>query len=258
MQKTLWIKKTFVMNCANKVTDLLIFRTHVLARFFVLFFDLQWVTTIKDHKINVRQRKIDNQKSVFQRVFPSKNALQSKSLDFYSPGEFTGKRPETHLHKRKLEILRCQEKRGIELNFTLKTKKPTRGPVVGESKKWSTILGISRTLLFTSKRWIFQIFQNGLFHYLEKFSARFIKNCTTLKWGTASPPDRISIVWTFTTLYVLIANSTICFRMILNTVWVLMGYKSLVQMFNNPVPPGRERENWFFACSEKYFGYSVL
>ena len=137
MQKTLWIKKTFVMNCANKVTDLLIFRTHVLARFFVLFFDLQWVTTIKDHKINVRQRKIDNQKSVFQRVFPSKNALQSKSLDFYSPGEFTGKRPETHLHKRKLEILRCQEKRGIELKFTLKTKKPTRGPVGGESKKWS-------------------------------------------------------------------------------------------------------------------------
>ena len=32
-----------------------------------------------------------------------------------------------------------------------KTKKPTRGPVGGESKKWSTILGISRTLLFTSK-----------------------------------------------------------------------------------------------------------
>ena len=127
MQKTLWIKKTFVMNCANKVTDLLIFRTHVLARFFVLFFDLQWVTTIKDHKINVRQRKIDNQKSVFQRVFPSKNALQSKSLDFYSPGEFTGK----------LEILRWQEKRGMELKFTLKTKKPTRGPVGGEFSKWS-------------------------------------------------------------------------------------------------------------------------
>ena len=70
-------------------------------------------------------------------VLPPKNALQTKRPVFYSPGEFTGKRPETHLHKRKLEILRCQEKRGIELNFTLKTKKPTRGPVVGESKKWS-------------------------------------------------------------------------------------------------------------------------
>ena len=70
-------------------------------------------------------------------VLPPKNALQTKRPVFYSPGEFTGKRPETHLHKRKLEILRCQEKRGIELNFTLKTKKPTRGPVGGEARKWS-------------------------------------------------------------------------------------------------------------------------
>ena len=87
--------------------------------------------------MNVWQRKIDYQRSVFQRVFPSKNALQSKSLDLYSPGEFTGKRSETHLHKRKVEILRCQGKRRIELNFTLKTKKPTGGPVGGEFSKWS-------------------------------------------------------------------------------------------------------------------------
>ena len=34
-----------------------------------------------------------------RRVFPSKNALRTKRPVFYSPGEFTGRRSETHRHK---------------------------------------------------------------------------------------------------------------------------------------------------------------
>ena len=65
-------------------------------------------------------------------VLPPKNALQTKRPVFYSPGEFTGRRSETHLHKRKVEILRYRGKRGVELKFTPKTKKPTRRLVGGE------------------------------------------------------------------------------------------------------------------------------
>ena len=67
-----------------------------------------------------------------RRVFPQKNALQTKRPVFYSPGEFTGRGSEPHLHKRKVEILRCRGKRGVELKFTPKTKKPTKRPVGGE------------------------------------------------------------------------------------------------------------------------------
>ena len=85
----------------------------------------------------VEQRKIDDQRSVFQRVLPPKNALQTKRPVFYSPGEFTGRGSEPHLHKRKVEILRCQENGALSSNLPPKTKKPTGGPVGGESKKWS-------------------------------------------------------------------------------------------------------------------------
>ena len=67
-----------------------------------------------------------------RRVFPSKNALRTKRPVFYSPGEFTGRRSETHLHKRKVEILRCRAKTQVELKFTPETKKPTGRPVGGE------------------------------------------------------------------------------------------------------------------------------
>ena len=87
--------------------------------------------------MNVWQRKIDDQRSVFQRVLPPKNALQTKRPVFYSPGEFTGRGSEAHLHKRKVEILRYRGKRGVELKFTPKTKKPTGRPVGGEFSKWS-------------------------------------------------------------------------------------------------------------------------
>ena len=43
---------------------------------------------------------------------------------------------EAHLHKRKVEILRCRAKTQVELKFTPEMKKPTRRPVGGESKKW--------------------------------------------------------------------------------------------------------------------------
>ena len=72
-----------------------------------------------------------------RRVFPSKNALRTKRPVFYSPGEFTGRGSDAHLHKRKVEILRFRAKTQVELKFTPKTKKPTRRPVGGESKKWS-------------------------------------------------------------------------------------------------------------------------
>ena len=87
--------------------------------------------------MNVWQRKIDDQRSVFQRVLPPKNALQTKRPVFYSPGEFTGRGSEAHLHKRKVEILRYRGKRGVELKFTPKTKKTTGRPVGGEFSKWS-------------------------------------------------------------------------------------------------------------------------
>lgn len=53
---------------------------------------------------------------------------------------------------------------------------------------------------------------------------------------------RLQITLNFTTPCVLIANCTICLQMILNTVLGLMGYKSLVQIFN-PVHLGREQKN---------------
>ena len=133
--------------------------------------------------MNVWQRKIDDQRSVFQRVFPSKNALQTKRPVFYSPGEFTGRGSEPHLHKRKAEILRCRAKTRIELKFTPKTKKPTRRPVGGESRKWSTIFLFSRKILSTSKWRIFRVSKGGAFSLLEKFSVR--------NWNFILPQKRV-------------------------------------------------------------------
>ena len=73
--------------------------------------------------MNVWQRKIDDQRSVFQRVLPPKNALQTKRPVFYSPGEFTGRGSEAHLHKRKAEILRFRVKRELSSNLPPKRKK---------------------------------------------------------------------------------------------------------------------------------------
>ena len=55
-------------------------------------------------------------------MFPSKNALQTKRPVFYSPGEFTGRGSETHLHKRKVEILRCLENGVLSSNLPPKRK----------------------------------------------------------------------------------------------------------------------------------------
>ena len=57
-----------------------------------------------------------------RRVFPPKNALQTKRPVFYSPGEFTGRGSEPHLHKRKVEILRCQENGALSSNLPPKRK----------------------------------------------------------------------------------------------------------------------------------------
>ena len=116
--------------------------------------------------------KNDDQRSVFRRVFPSKNALQTKRPVFYSPGEFTGRRSETHLHKRKVEILRFRAKRELSSNLPPKTKKPTRRPVGGEFSKWSSIFLFFRKILSTSNRRIFRVSKGGAFSLLEKFSGR--------------------------------------------------------------------------------------
>ena len=57
-----------------------------------------------------------------RRVFPPKNTLQTKRPVFYSPGEFTGRKSETHLHKRKVEILRFRAKRELSSNLPPKRK----------------------------------------------------------------------------------------------------------------------------------------
>ena len=80
-----------------------------------------------------------------RRVFPPKNALQSKSLDLYSPGEFTGRGSETHLHKRKAEILRFRAKR--ELSSNLPPKRKNR-PEVRSAENWKMV-GAARFELAT-------------------------------------------------------------------------------------------------------------
>ena len=97
--------------------------------------------------MNVWQRKIDDQRSVFQRVLPPKNALQTKRPVFYSPGEFTGRGSEPHLHKRKVEILRFRAKRELSSNLPPKRK--------NRPEDWSA-----------------ENFENGgaFFYFPEKFS----------------------------------------------------------------------------------------
>lgn len=58
----------------------------------------------------------------FNVCFLQKNALQTKRPVFYSPGEFTGRGSEPHLHKRKVEILRCQENGALSSNLPPKRK----------------------------------------------------------------------------------------------------------------------------------------
>ena len=64
-----------------------------------------------------------------------------------------------------------------------KTKKPTRGPVGGESKKWSSIFLFFRKILSTSKWRIFRVSKGGAFSLLEKFSGR--------NWNFILPQKRV-------------------------------------------------------------------
>ena len=95
-----------------------------------------------------------------RRVFPSKNALQTKRPVFYSPGEFTGRRSETHRHKRKVEILRFRAKR--ELSSNLLPKRKNR-PEVRSAKNqkmvehFEAFLNFSlhlKTANFSSLKWV--------------------------------------------------------------------------------------------------------
>ena len=79
-----------------------------------------------------------------RRVFPPKNTLQTKRPVFYSPGEFTGRRSETHLHKRKVEILRFRAKRELSSNLPPKRKNRPEDrsaenfEIGGQSVMWAT------------------------------------------------------------------------------------------------------------------------
>lgn len=116
-----------------------------------------------------------------QRVFPPPNALRTKRPVFYSPGEFTGRGSETHLHKEKSGDSPLSGKTRVELKFTPKTKKTTRRPVGRELEKWSTILRLLRNPLSNSKRRIFQIPPDGVLQQSRKILREIHKNCTTLK-----------------------------------------------------------------------------
>ncbi len=115
-------------------------------------------------------------------MFPSKNALRTKRPAFHSPGEFTGRESETHLHKRKVEILRFRAKR--ELSLKLPSKRKNR-PEVRSAEKFENgeaFWGFLELFSPPQNDEFFKSLKMGYFHYLEKFSALFIKNCTTLKW----------------------------------------------------------------------------
>lgn len=91
---------------------------------------------IKRQKENPTLKRLAGKGRIFC-VFPRLLHLQLKGLDLYSPENLRGDK--TLRYKRKTEILRGQEELGVVLKFTSETKKPTRRPVCGESKKhWSS------------------------------------------------------------------------------------------------------------------------
>lgn len=92
-------------------------------------------------------------------MFPSKNALQTKRPVFYSPGEFTGRGSETHLHKRKVEILRFRAKRELSSNLPPKRKNRPEDRSVENFENGGAFRGFSE---------IFSPPQNGEFFKSQK------------------------------------------------------------------------------------------
>ena len=69
----------------------------------------------------------DREKLTIKGQFPNvcfhqKMLSNQKAWTFTPPGEFTGRRSETHLHKRKVEILRFRAKRELSSNLPPKRK----------------------------------------------------------------------------------------------------------------------------------------
>ena len=92
-----------------------------------------------------------------RRVFPSKNALQTKRPVFYSPGEFTGRGSETHLHKRKVEILRFRAKRELSSNLPPKRKNRPEDRSAENQKNGRGCFNCSGKFSVRSKMRIFQL-----------------------------------------------------------------------------------------------------
>ena len=63
------------------------------------------------------REKIDDQRSSFSTCVSVKKCSPDPKTGLLLPGEFTGRRSETHLHKRKVEILRFRAKRELSSNL---------------------------------------------------------------------------------------------------------------------------------------------
>ena len=115
--------------------------------------------------------KNDDQRSVFRRVFPSKNALQTKRPVFYSPGEFTGRKSETHLHKRKVEILRFRAKRELSSNLPPKRKNRPEDRSVENFENGGPFFYFPEKFSPPQTGEFFESQKEEQIHLLEKFSA---------------------------------------------------------------------------------------
>ena len=94
--------------------------------YFTLFVDYQHITLIKDSQMNVWQKKIDDQRSFFRRVFPSKNALRTKRPVFYSPGEFTGRWSEHTSMRENWRFIAVRKNGELSSNLPWKRKNDRR------------------------------------------------------------------------------------------------------------------------------------
>ena len=113
--------------------------------------------------------------------FPDFCFSNRKACDLCSPENLSGDYRE---HRGKCEnrgFSPALQMDQSSLKISPKTKKPTRGPVGGESRKWSTILKLLRNLLSTSKRRIFQIPSDGVLQQSRKILHEITRTRTASK-----------------------------------------------------------------------------
>ena len=127
-------------------------------------------------------RKHLNQEVRFFVYFPDMTSVfQSKCPDFHFSENVSERWPKQTAIREKWKFSTVERNGEGYVQISQNEKSRPEYRSAPKTKKWSTILRLLRNLLSSSKRRIFQIPQDWLFRYLGKFSARFIKNCTTLK-----------------------------------------------------------------------------